>query len=152
MADLDIIFLRRKHTIHWYQSLFTVITGSMPFRYFWATLYRHTLPVWRNKAIYFAVLFSVPYKIAFVTVLRIYTQYYLLTQTEITMWDMKTINPMMKIIRSNLSSTETSIKLLWSWFLFSVESCICCHFFHKLSRFSFEMHFHNCYCDYVMNE
>ena len=40
MADLGIIFLRRKHTIHWYQSLFTVITGSMPFRYFWATLYR----------------------------------------------------------------------------------------------------------------
>ena len=39
MADLGIIFLRRKHTIHWYQSLFTVITGSMPFRYFWATLY-----------------------------------------------------------------------------------------------------------------
>ena len=40
MADLGIIFLRRKHTIHWYQSLFTIITGSMPFRYFWATLYR----------------------------------------------------------------------------------------------------------------
>ena len=40
MADLGIIFLRRKHTIHCYQSLFTVITGSMPFRYFWATLYR----------------------------------------------------------------------------------------------------------------
>ena len=39
MADLGIIFLRRKHTIHWYKSLFTVITGSMPFRYFWATLY-----------------------------------------------------------------------------------------------------------------
>ena len=39
MADLGIIFLRRKHTIHWYQSLFTIITGSMPFRYFWATLY-----------------------------------------------------------------------------------------------------------------
>ena len=39
MADLGIIFLRRKHTIHWYQSLFTFITGSMPFRYFWATLY-----------------------------------------------------------------------------------------------------------------
>ena len=39
MVDLGIIFLRRKHTIHWYQSLFTVITGSMPFRYFWATLY-----------------------------------------------------------------------------------------------------------------
>ena len=39
MADLGIIFLRRKHTIYWYQSLFTVITGSMPFRYFWATLY-----------------------------------------------------------------------------------------------------------------
>ena len=34
MADLGIIFLRRKHTIHWYQSLFTIITGSMPFRYF----------------------------------------------------------------------------------------------------------------------
>ena len=40
MADLGIIFLRRKHTIHWYQSLFTIITGSMPLRYFWATLYR----------------------------------------------------------------------------------------------------------------
>ena len=39
MADLGIIFLRRKHTIHWYQSLFTIMTGSMPFRYFWATLY-----------------------------------------------------------------------------------------------------------------
>ena len=39
MADLGINFLRRKHTIHWYQSLFTVITVSMPFRYFWATLY-----------------------------------------------------------------------------------------------------------------
>ena len=39
MADLGIIFHRRKHTIHWYQPLFTVITGSMPFRYFWATLY-----------------------------------------------------------------------------------------------------------------
>ena len=39
MVDLGIIFLRRKHTIHWYQSLFIVITGSMPFRYFWATLY-----------------------------------------------------------------------------------------------------------------
>ena len=34
MADLGIIFLRRKHTIHWYHSLFTVITGSMPFRFF----------------------------------------------------------------------------------------------------------------------
>ena len=43
MADLGIIFLRRKHTIHWYQSRFTVITGSMPFRYFWATLYRKKL-------------------------------------------------------------------------------------------------------------
>ena len=42
MADLGIIFLRRKHTIHWYQSLFTIITGSMPFRYFWATLYNVT--------------------------------------------------------------------------------------------------------------
>ena len=40
MADLGIIFLRRKHTIHWYQSLFTIITGSMLFRYFWATLNR----------------------------------------------------------------------------------------------------------------
>ena len=39
MADLGIIFLRRKHTIHWYQSLFTILTGSMPFRYLWATLY-----------------------------------------------------------------------------------------------------------------
>ena len=39
MADLGLIFLRRKPTIHWYQSLFTVITESMPFRYFWATLY-----------------------------------------------------------------------------------------------------------------
>ena len=39
MADLGIIFLRRKHTIRWYQSLFTIITGSMLFRYFWATLY-----------------------------------------------------------------------------------------------------------------
>ena len=43
MADLGIIFLRRKHTIHWYQSLFTIITGSMPFRYFWATLYSGNL-------------------------------------------------------------------------------------------------------------
>ena len=42
MADLGIVFLRRKHTIHWYQSLFTIITGSMPFRYFWATLYNVT--------------------------------------------------------------------------------------------------------------
>ena len=25
MAELGIIFLRRKHTIHWYQSLFTII-------------------------------------------------------------------------------------------------------------------------------
>ena len=40
MADLGIIFLRIKHTIHWYQSLFTIITESMPFRYFWATLYK----------------------------------------------------------------------------------------------------------------
>ena len=39
MADLGITFLRRKYTIHWYQSLFTVITGSMPLRSFWATLY-----------------------------------------------------------------------------------------------------------------
>ena len=39
MADLGIIFLRIKHTIHWYQSLFTIITESMPFRYFWATLF-----------------------------------------------------------------------------------------------------------------
>ena len=39
MADLGIIFLRRKHTIHLYKSLFTVITRSMPVRYFWATLY-----------------------------------------------------------------------------------------------------------------
>ena len=39
MADLGIIFLRRKHTIHWYQSLFTIMTGSMSFRSFWATLY-----------------------------------------------------------------------------------------------------------------
>ena len=31
MADLGIIFLRRKHTIHWYESLFTIITGSMRF-------------------------------------------------------------------------------------------------------------------------
>ena len=39
MADLGIIFLRKKHTINWYQSLFTIITESMPFRSFWATLY-----------------------------------------------------------------------------------------------------------------
>ena len=38
MADLGIIFFRRKHTIHWYKSL-TILTGSMPFRYLWATLY-----------------------------------------------------------------------------------------------------------------
>ena len=43
MADLGIIFLRKKHTIHWYQSLFTIITGSMPFRYFQATLYSGSL-------------------------------------------------------------------------------------------------------------
>ena len=54
MADLGIIFLRRKHTIHWYQSLFTIITGSMLFRYFWATLYTCTAyPVYIPVA-YFA--------------------------------------------------------------------------------------------------
>ena len=40
MADLGIIFLRRRYPIHWYQSSYIFITGSMPFRYFWATLYR----------------------------------------------------------------------------------------------------------------
>ena len=39
MADLGIIFLRRRYPIHWYQSSYIFITGSMPFRYFWATLY-----------------------------------------------------------------------------------------------------------------
>ena len=39
MADLGIIFLRRRYPIHWYQSSCIFITGSMPFRYFWATLY-----------------------------------------------------------------------------------------------------------------
>ena len=40
MADLGIIFLRRRYPIHWYQSSYIFITGSMPFRYFWATLYK----------------------------------------------------------------------------------------------------------------
>ena len=40
MADLGIIFLRRRYPIHWYQSSYIFITGSMPFCYFWATLYR----------------------------------------------------------------------------------------------------------------
>ena len=40
MADLGVIFLRRRYPIHWYQSSYIFITGSMPFRYFWATLYR----------------------------------------------------------------------------------------------------------------
>ena len=56
IADLGIIFLRRKHTVHWYQSLFTVITGSMPFRYFWVTLYmkrrRDIQPVYEKKKRY----------------------------------------------------------------------------------------------------
>ena len=39
MADLGIIFLRRRYPIHWYQSSYIFITGNMPFRYFWATLY-----------------------------------------------------------------------------------------------------------------
>ena len=39
MADLGIIFLRRRYPNHWYQSSYIFITGSMPFRYFWATLY-----------------------------------------------------------------------------------------------------------------
>ena len=39
MADLGIIFLGRRYPIHWYQSSYIFITGSMPFRYFWATLY-----------------------------------------------------------------------------------------------------------------
>ena len=41
MADLGIIFLRRRYPVHWYQSSYIFITGSMPFRYFWATLYRN---------------------------------------------------------------------------------------------------------------
>ena len=40
MADLGIIFLRRRYPIHWYQSSYIFITGSMPFRYVWATLYK----------------------------------------------------------------------------------------------------------------
>ena len=40
IADLGIIFLRRRYPIHWYQSLYTYIIGSMPFRFVWATLYR----------------------------------------------------------------------------------------------------------------
>ena len=39
MADLGIIFLRRRYPIHWYQSSYIFITESMPFRYFCATLY-----------------------------------------------------------------------------------------------------------------
>ena len=42
MADLGIIFLGRRYPIHWYQSLFTCITGSMPF-HFLATLYTRQL-------------------------------------------------------------------------------------------------------------
>ena len=34
IADLDIIFLRRRYPVHWYQSLYPYITGSMPFRFF----------------------------------------------------------------------------------------------------------------------
>ena len=41
MADLGIIFLKRRYPIHWYQSFYIFITGSMPFRYFWATLYSY---------------------------------------------------------------------------------------------------------------
>ena len=33
MADLGIIFLRRRYPIHWYQSSYIFITGIMPFRY-----------------------------------------------------------------------------------------------------------------------
>ena len=42
MADLGIIFLRRKHTIHSYQSLFTIITF-----FFWGggTLYVLQTPI-----------------------------------------------------------------------------------------------------------
>ena len=46
MADLGIIFLRRRYPIHWYQSSYIFITGSMPFRYFWATLYSIQWKIW----------------------------------------------------------------------------------------------------------
>ena len=46
MADLGIIFLRRRYPIHWYQSSYIFITGSMPFRYFWATLYSVPIRYW----------------------------------------------------------------------------------------------------------
>ena len=41
IADLGIIFLRRRYLTHWYQLLYRIphIVGSMPFRFFWATLY-----------------------------------------------------------------------------------------------------------------
>ena len=42
LADLGIIFLRRSYFILWYQSLYPHIVGSMPFRFFWATLYSRT--------------------------------------------------------------------------------------------------------------
>ena len=39
IGDLSIIFLRRSYLIRWYQLLHPHIMGSMPFRFFWATLY-----------------------------------------------------------------------------------------------------------------
>ena len=44
-------FSQEKIPIHWYQSLYTYISGSMPFRYFRATLYTCIPPsnfVWRG--------------------------------------------------------------------------------------------------------
>ena len=64
MADLGIIFLRRKHTIHWYQSLFTITTGSMPFRYFWATLYTNkSTPILIVCAAFFEIHYGLLNKI-----------------------------------------------------------------------------------------
>ena len=36
---LESFFLRRSYFNHWYQLLHPHIAGSMPFRFFWATLY-----------------------------------------------------------------------------------------------------------------
>ena len=45
MADLGIIFLRRRYPIHWYQSSYIFVTGSMPVPLFLGhPVYRKGLP------------------------------------------------------------------------------------------------------------
>ena len=46
IADLGIIFLRRSYLIHWYQLLHPHIVGSIPIRFFWATLYSFDSQIW----------------------------------------------------------------------------------------------------------